>query len=149
MHWNIWDSGSFKTADKILGVPQVLGSQSLRTYGTLAALSKGHFGPIEADQKRDADVDGGGPGAAEVRLQHGLDHPVAAEGSEEVDEGKDHHEGLQEGPEPGIQSDRNDNLIISAVVFVWLFRISTDTTRISSAAWTNCNQERENCRLPN
>ena len=44
---NIWDSGSFK-ADKILGVLLVLESQSLRTYGTLAALSKGHFGPIEA-----------------------------------------------------------------------------------------------------
>ena len=43
---NIWDSGSFK-ADKILGVLLVLESQSLRTYGALSALSKGHFGPIE------------------------------------------------------------------------------------------------------
>ena len=38
------------------------------------------------DEEGDSDIDGGGARLPEMRLEHGFQHAVAAEGAEEIDE---------------------------------------------------------------
>ena len=53
------------------------------------------------DEEGEADVHGAGLGVPEVGLEHGLQHPVAAEGGEEVHEREEEAQGGEQGTEPG------------------------------------------------
>ena len=53
-------------------------------------------------EKRYSDVDGGGSRLPEMRLEHGFQHAVAAQGAEEIDKGEEQGRGADDRSKPEI-----------------------------------------------
>ena len=89
-------------------------------HDTATYRSKEHVANAVAaskDKKGDSDVDGGGASLPEMRLEHGFQHAVAAQGAEEIDKGEEQGRGAdyRSKPEILICIDRLLNIIAGSL----------------------------------